>query len=708
MKLTTAAQMKELDRQAIEERGIPSIDLMERAAAGVAEAALALLPKRPGKCRGAALCGAGNNGGDGIAAARLLFLKGLKVRAFLVGDYEKLTPDALEETRRLSECGVELERFDPADESQRAWVLGCDVVIDALFGVGLSRPIGAGTPFAAAVDWMNESRAAVVAADIASGVSADTGAVLGRAVRADRTVTFTLPKIGQAVGEGAVLSGNVEVRDIGIPADLVRGLVCRAQTVERDFARAALPPRRADGHKGTFGRVLIIGGAVGYTGAPYLTAAAAVRTGCGLVSLGVPETIWPVEAAKCVSAMPFPLPDKHGRLSPKAKEEILERAAGCDAVALGPGLGRGDGVTELVLDLLQKIQQPMVLDADGINALGGHIDVLDARRDRITVLTPHDGEFARIGGDLTGSNRLGAARAFGAAHGCVLVLKGHRTLTAAPAGNVLVNTTGNSGLAKGGSGDVLTGIVAALLAQGATAVRAAAVGVWLHGRAGDLALWYDAGGRGVVTAGGHRGDPIKDGGFCGAQMGLRTNDDPVPAADGLRRHRRRGGGCGGCPDALSEHGGLRHGGGGLLHAGRRGLGGHAPVRLRAGGGDHCGGPGTGDHRGREGSALRWGSGTGVRGPVPERREPQQPGGEPHGLPAPADERPAGRVAAGGERGGLAGDVLLPSDGGPDRRAEWEDPLHPLAAAGGRYAPPRGDRRGWGNHFDGRLYELFLL
>ena len=387
------------------------------------------------------MCGAGNNCGDGIAAARLLFLKGLKVRAFLVGDYEKLTPDALEETRRLSECGVELERFDPADESQRAWVLGCDVVIDALFGVGLSRPIGAGTPFAAAVDWMNESRAAVVAADIASGVS----------------------------------------------ADLVRGLVCRAQTVERDFARAALPPRRADGHKGTFGKVLIVGGAVGYTGAPYLTAAAAVRTGCGLVSLGVPETIWPVEAAKCVSAMPFPLPDKHGRLSPKAKEEILERAAGCDAVALGPGLGRGDGVTELVLDLLQKIQQPMVLDADGINALGGHIDVLDARRDRITVLTPHDGEFARIGGDLTGSNRLGAARAFGAAHGCVLVLKGHRTLTAAPAGNVLVNTTGNSGLAKGGSGDVLTGIVAALLAQGATAVRAAAVGVWLHGRAGDLA-----------------------------------------------------------------------------------------------------------------------------------------------------------------------------------------------------------------------------
>ena len=491
MKLAAAAQMRALDQEAIQ-GGITSLELMDNAAEAVARTALEMLPDRPGRCRAAVFCGAGNNGGDGIAAARLLFLKGLKVRAFLVGDYEKLTPDALEETRRLSECGVELERFDPADESQRAWVLGCDVVVDALFGVGLSRPIGAGTPFAAAVDWMNESRAAVVAADIASGVAADTGAVLGRAVRADRTVTFTLPKVGQAVGQGAVLSGNVEVRDIGIPADLVRGLVCRAQTVERDFARVALPPRRADGHKGTFGKVLIIGGAVGYTGAPLLTAAAAVRTGCGLVSLGVPETIWPVEAAKCVSAMPFPLPDKHGRFSPKAKEEILERAAGCDAVALGPGLGRGDGVTELVLDLLREIQQPVVLDADGINALAGHIDVLDARRDRITVLTPHDGEFARIGGDLTGGDltggdRVGAARAFGAAHGCVLVLKGHRTLTAAPAGNVLVNTTGNSGLAKGGSGDVLTGIIASMLAQGATAVQAAAVGVWLHGRAGDLA-----------------------------------------------------------------------------------------------------------------------------------------------------------------------------------------------------------------------------
>ena len=431
------------------------------------------------------VCGSGNNGGDGIAAARLLHLRGVRVRAFLAGNYEKLTPDALEMTRRLSECGVELEPFDPDSADQRVWVLGADVCVDALFGVGLSRDIAPGSAYAAAVDWMNESRGTVVAADIASGVAADSGRVLGRAVRADRTVTFSLAKAGQFIGDGALCSGSVEVRHIGIPADLLAGTVCPVQTTEADFVREALPARRADGHKGTFGKVLIVGGAVGYTGAPYLTAAAAVRTGCGLVSLGVPETIWPVEAAKCVSAMPFPLPDKHGRLSPKAKEEILERAAGCDAVALGPGLGRGDGVTELVLDLLQEIQQPVVLDADGINALDGHIDSLDGRR-APTILTPHAGEFARLTGrPLPLEDPLTAARDFARDHRCVLVLKGHRTVTAAPDGRAWINTTGNPGMSKGGSGDVLAGLILALLGQGWEPELAARDGVYLHGEAGD-------------------------------------------------------------------------------------------------------------------------------------------------------------------------------------------------------------------------------
>ena len=486
MKLATAEQMKELDRQAIEERGIPSIDLMERAGAAVAEAA-ASLPAGKGRRRAAVLCGTGNNGGDGICAARYLFLKGTEVRAYLVGDYEKMTPDSREQTRRLSECGVALVPFDPEDEEQRRWILCADVCVDALFGVGLSRRIDPSSHWGRAVALMNDSRGAVVAADIASGVDATTGECLGEPVHAVKTITFTLPKAGQFVGKGALCSGAVEVQNIGIPAQLLRETVCSIQTAERDFVRQALPRRQADGHKGTFGKVLVVGGAVGYTGAPYLTALAAVRSGCGLVSLGVPEIIWPVEAAKCVSAMPFPLPDKDGMLSDKALQKILDKLADCQVLALGPGLGRSQRTGRLVQELLAQTDKPVVLDADGINALAGHIDVLDGRRGRVTILTPHDGEFARIYDGPEALGRAEEARTFARAHGCVLVRKGHRTLTAVPEGNVLVNTTGNSGLAKGGSGDVLTGVIASLLAQGAAPVQAAAGGVWLHGRAGELA-----------------------------------------------------------------------------------------------------------------------------------------------------------------------------------------------------------------------------
>jgi len=487
MKLATAEQVKELDRQAVEEWKIPSADLMEQAAEGLRDAALELLaPKKPGRCRAAVLCGSGNNGGDGIAAARLLFLAGVKVRVFLAGSYDKLTPDALEMTGRLSECGIRLETWAPDSAEQRSWILHSDLLLDAIFGVGLSREIAPESAFGAAVALLNDAPGIVLAADLASGVDADTGKIMGMAVHADRTVTFTLPKIGQFSGAGGVCSGEVTVQDIGIPAKLVRELICPVQTVDADFVRHSLPKRKTDGHKGTFGKLLVIGGSTGYTGAPYLTAAAAERSGCGLVYLGVPESIWSVEAGRCAGPMPFPLPEKKGLTSYKALQIIEEKLAGCSALALGPGLGRSDETAKLVCALLRQTEKPVILDADGINALSGHIDVLDARRGRVTVLTPHDGEFARLGGDLRSGDRVGAARAFAAEHGCTLVLKGHHTLTASPEGNVLVNTTGNSGLAKGGSGDVLTGVIAGLLCQGAPPVLSAACGVWLHGRAGDL------------------------------------------------------------------------------------------------------------------------------------------------------------------------------------------------------------------------------
>lgn len=260
--------------------------------------------------------------------------------------------------------------------------------------------------------------------------------------------------------------------------------------IDRDYVKKALPPRKEDGHKGDFGKLLIVGGAVGYTGAPYLAASAAVRSGCGLVYLGVPRCIWAVEAAKCVSAMPFPLPDEGGRLSTDALAPIRGKLRGCDALALGPGLGQSAIVTTLVSVLLRETEQPIVLDADGLNALADDLPALDARRGSTTILTPHDGEFARLLGIpvdvLLTQDRTESSRAFAVEHGCVLVRKGHRTLVALPDGDVLENTCGGSALAKGGSGDVLTGLIASLLAQGANAEHAAACGVWLHARAGDL------------------------------------------------------------------------------------------------------------------------------------------------------------------------------------------------------------------------------
>jgi len=535
--------MKELDRIAIEERGIPSLELMERAAAAVAEAVWGLVrPKedRHGPAvvggghsvvfvgkrddapatdeeqaqmdeirsiveskntdptpRIAVFCGPGNNGGDGIACARLLAEKGsCHVRTFFVGDRAKMTPDEKAMEEKLIAAGGELEEFsiDMTDrealestmtfEQQKisVWLSTCDCMVDALFGVGLKRPLEGA--FRTAAMLMDRRRCAVVSCDLPSGVDGDTGQVLGAAVRATATVTFTCAKPGLYMNEGAVCAGKVEVEDIGIPDDLVCDMLCR--TPERtevltDRAHLRLPRRPAAAHKGDFGKVFILAGSEGYTGAPVLAARAALRTGAGLVFLGVPREIYPIIAVKCDEAMPFPLPEDYG--------EILERARTCDVALIGPGLGRKQETEELVRRLLADLDLPVVLDADGINALCGHIDILD-RRSAPTVLTPHAGEFARLTGRPV-RDRLAAARDFAKEHRCALVLKGRGTVTAAPDGRAWISGTGGPGLAKGGSGDVLAGMTAALWGQkhlnGGDPRRweLCAWAAWFHGKAGD-------------------------------------------------------------------------------------------------------------------------------------------------------------------------------------------------------------------------------
>ena len=266
------------------------------------------------------------------------------------------------------------------------------------------------------------------------------------------------------------------------------------ETITGAFVRRSLPRRDPEGHKGTFGKVLCVCGSVGYTGAPIFAGRGAVRTGSGLVFLAVPESVWPVAAVKSDEAMPFPVPEAEGRLSLLAEEPIRRRAESCDAVLIGCGLGRGWQTDALVRKLL-TIEKPLVLDADGLNALSGREELLQ-KRAAPTILTPHEGEFLRLGGGLS-AGREAAAAAFSEKYGVYLVLKGHRTVVAAPDGRLAVNGTGNSGMAKGGSGDVLAGMVLSLLGQGCEAFAACCAGVWLHGRAGDLAA-ADKGERGMT------------------------------------------------------------------------------------------------------------------------------------------------------------------------------------------------------------------
>lgn len=266
------------------------------------------------------------------------------------------------------------------------------------------------------------------------------------------------------------------------------------ETITGAFVRRSLPRRDPEGHKGTFGKVLCVCGSVGYTGAPIFAGRGAVRTGSGLVFLAVPESVWPVAAVKSDEAMPFPMPEAEGRLSLLAEEPIRRRAESCDAVLIGCGLGRGWQTDALVRNLL-TIEKPLVLDADGLNALSGHEELLQ-KRAAPTILTPHEGEFLRLGGGLS-AGREAAAAAFSEKYGVYLVLKGHRTVVAAPDGRLAVNGTGNSGMAKGGSGDVLAGMILSLLGQGCEAFAACCAGVWLHGRAGDLAA-ADKGERGMT------------------------------------------------------------------------------------------------------------------------------------------------------------------------------------------------------------------
>ncbi|MGA7563863.1 MAG: NAD(P)H-hydrate dehydratase [Desulfobaccales bacterium] len=508
MKLLTAAEMRELDRRAIAEVGIPSLVLMENAGRSTYQVLRREFPELAGEV--AVLAGRGNNGGDGFVVARCLANAGTPVAVFLLGRRDQVGGDARVNLEILAHQGLEVVEVLEESHLQAALhrLARASLIVDALLGTGLNSPVTG--LLASLISQVNHLKRQVLAVDLPSGLSADTGEALGVAVRAEVTVTCGWPKIGLVMASGRDYVGRLWQADLGMPPDLARE--AQVSLAAARELRALLPSRPWDSHKGTFGHLLVLAGSEGKTGAAALASRGGLRAGAGLVTLGVAESLNDIMEVKVTEAMTLPLPQAEGArsLGVRALQPIEDFAGRCAAVALGPGLGTHPETRELVRTLVQRLERPMVVDADGINALAGDEERQKekGKRKKFTlgaagprILTPHPGELAHLLGCSTEevqSRRLALARETAGQYGAVLVLKGAQTLVAAPDGRLSLNPTGNPALASGGTGDVLTGLIGGFLAQGLSAWDAARLGVYLHGLSAD---WFAArhGPRGLVA-----------------------------------------------------------------------------------------------------------------------------------------------------------------------------------------------------------------
>jgi hydroxyethylthiazole kinase-like uncharacterized protein yjeF len=483
VRLVGSAEMRAIDRAAIEGVGIPSLTLMERAGRAVADAALQLAAPEG---RIVVVCGGGNNGGDGYVAARLLRGAGRDARVLALVPVERLSQDARVVREQAQRAGVAVDDVGELAPVQAG--LG-DVVIDAIFGTGLARPPeGAFAGAIARIEAARVAGARVVAVDVPSGLSADTGRPLGACVRADRTVTFEFQKRGLVLVPGAVLAGEVVIAPIGIPAEAALRVPAACELLTEAEARLLVPVRPRDAHKGDAGRLLVVAGSAGKTGAAHLALTGALRGGVGLVTLAARAEVMPLALAGRPEAMSAIIPGE-GPLGRADLQVLLSIAREVDAIALGPGIPRGGETAELVRALLERARKPAVVDADGLNALAEAPGAL-AGLGIPLLLTPHPGEMARLCGTATGAvqaDRIGIAAAKAREWNATVVLKGARTVVADPEGPPAVIPTGNPGLATGGTGDVLAGLCGALLAGGLPPPAAGRVAAYVHGRAGDLA-----------------------------------------------------------------------------------------------------------------------------------------------------------------------------------------------------------------------------
>lgn len=489
MRIVTGGEMAAIDKRAIEEYGMPSAALMERAGFEVARAIKEMCGRDVTNARVHLVCGGGNNGGDGFVAARALWNWGARARIFLATQPGRLKGDSAAFFRTASRMGVPIAAVTDQDVKRLGFALKtADIVVDALVGTGLNGPL---KPLhAGIIDAVNDSGARIVSVDVPSGVNADTAEIHSAAVRAEMTITFGLPKIGHLFAPAREYAGELRVADIGIPRPLLDSASNRV-FVEREYAAGLLKSRPRDGHKGTFGRVVVAAGSYGMAGAAALAARGALRAGAGLVVWAGPDVLTPVVQGLVPEATAIPLPHAGGSVTGEAAGALLERLRDGDVLAIGPGLGQGEGVRRFVCEALTRWSGPAVIDADGLNALaaaGGDV-AQKANKGRVRVMTPHPKEAARLLQASVGKPPeapLERADYLARAWHAALLLKGSPTVTVVPGGDTYVNGSGSNALATGGTGDVLTGVIAALMAQGYGPGEACALGAYVHGRAGEL------------------------------------------------------------------------------------------------------------------------------------------------------------------------------------------------------------------------------
>ena len=483
MKVVSGQVMQVMDQRAITEFAIPGLALMENAGRACADAISQSFGPAAGK-KALIVAGKGNNGGDGFVIARLLSERGWQVTVLLLCTRESVTGDAAVNLSRLEPAMIVCAAEGPAPHA--SLFLGAQLIVDALLGTGVKNEVTG--PYAQAIEMMNAAGVPVVAVDIPSGVDAASGRVLGRAVAAELTVTFALPKLGNILHPGAELCGRLVVADIGMP-EVVAAEAAGCEFVDLALAKRLFRPRPVAAHKGSSGSCLIIAGSTGKSGAAAMAANSAVRCGSGLVTLAVPGGLNAVLEVKSTEAMTLPVGRPGaGFLAAGALPELLKGARGKDAVALGPGLGGSASTVYLVHSLVQSLPGPLVLDADGLNAVAAAPELLLSRRGGVTLLTPHPGEMARLTGTSIAeveADRIGCAREFAIRFQVYLILKGARSIIAAPDGRIAINGSGNPGMATGGMGDVLSGILVSLLGQGYAPFDACQLGAFVHGYAAD-------------------------------------------------------------------------------------------------------------------------------------------------------------------------------------------------------------------------------